>query len=149
MSSAPVERDRRGRPRWMTCRRGHAYTPENTYYRPDGRRVCLTCRRAQNRKDDQRRRHTPLVPENAAPLMEGTAMAAKPASTPLTVIAPDGLMDIYEAMVKLAWTDYEHPTQPKHKTSARRFLQAIGVVLPDGSVDDHGYHRHIRKGRKG
>jgi hypothetical protein len=76
-------------------------------------------------------------------------MASKPASTPLTVIAPDGLMDIYEAMVKLAWTDYEHPTQLKHKTSARKFLQAIGVVLPDGRIDEHGYHRHIRKGRKG
>lgn len=75
-------------------------------------------------------------------------MTSTPAPTPLKVIAPDGLMDIYEAMVKLAWTDYQRPTQPKHKTSAATFLQAIGVLLPDGSVDEHGYHRHIRKGRK-
>jgi len=32
------------------CDRGHEFTPENTYWRPDGKgRHCLTCRRAADR----------------------------------------------------------------------------------------------------
>lgn len=30
------------------CRRGHEFTPENTYVPPSGRRVCRTCSRAKN-----------------------------------------------------------------------------------------------------
>ena len=29
------------------CKRGHEFTLENTYARPDGARVCITCRRTQ------------------------------------------------------------------------------------------------------
>ena len=29
------------------CRRGHLYTPENTYTFPDGRRNCRACRKAR------------------------------------------------------------------------------------------------------
>lgn len=28
------------------CRNGHLRTPENTYFRPDGKRVCKSCRKA-------------------------------------------------------------------------------------------------------
>jgi hypothetical protein len=34
-------------PLWMThCRRGHEFTPENTYVPPSGQRVCRSCLRA-------------------------------------------------------------------------------------------------------
>lgn len=32
------------------CKRGHEFTAENTYVRPDGRRSCRQCRREYNRK---------------------------------------------------------------------------------------------------
>lgn len=31
------------------CRNGHEWTPDNTYVRPDGKRVCRECYRARNR----------------------------------------------------------------------------------------------------
>lgn len=30
------------------CRRGHEFTPENSYYKPDGKRNCKTCRAMRN-----------------------------------------------------------------------------------------------------
>lgn len=33
-----------------TCARGHAYTPENTYVRPDGYRSCRECKRLWDRE---------------------------------------------------------------------------------------------------
>lgn len=44
--------------RWTHCPRGHEFTPENTYYRPDGdgrHRLCKTCARIR----DNRRRGAP------------------------------------------------------------------------------------------
>ncbi len=38
------------------CHRGHEFTPENTYLRPDGRRWCRTCKLASNRATYRRRR---------------------------------------------------------------------------------------------
>jgi hypothetical protein len=32
-----------------SCKRGHLWTPENTYMTPNGRRQCRTCRRARPR----------------------------------------------------------------------------------------------------
>lgn len=32
------------------CRRGHEWTPENTYVRPDGSRTCRVCRRLRDRR---------------------------------------------------------------------------------------------------
>lgn len=32
------------------CKRGHEFTPENTYVKPDGRRTCRTCMRIRDRK---------------------------------------------------------------------------------------------------
>lgn len=60
-------RDKRERGRyraWNTdltaCRKGHEYTPENTYNarRPDGgiTRQCRTCKRAHGRRSDAKRR---------------------------------------------------------------------------------------------
>lgn len=37
------------------CINGHAYTPENTYWRPTGGRGCMTCRAARSRESDVRR----------------------------------------------------------------------------------------------
>lgn len=38
------------------CKNGHEFTPENTYVRPDGARICFICKRAANRKVGARRR---------------------------------------------------------------------------------------------
>lgn len=38
------------------CKQGHAFTPENTYIAPDGRRGCRSCRRAVIRRRDEARR---------------------------------------------------------------------------------------------
>ena len=35
--------------RWTHCSRGHEFTPENTYWRPEGRRQCRACRRLRRR----------------------------------------------------------------------------------------------------
>jgi hypothetical protein len=32
------------------CKHGHEYTPENTYQRTDGARVCRSCQRESNRR---------------------------------------------------------------------------------------------------
>lgn len=39
-----------------TCRRGHEYTPENTYWLSRGVRECRTCMRARQRKYEARKR---------------------------------------------------------------------------------------------
>ena len=38
------------------CPKGHEYDEENTYLRPDGKRVCLECKRAKGRKWMAKRR---------------------------------------------------------------------------------------------
>jgi hypothetical protein len=38
------------------CRHGHPFTPENTYYTPDGRRRCRACLKAAYRAWTQRKR---------------------------------------------------------------------------------------------
>lgn len=39
------------------CAQGHEYTPENTYYRPNGRRDCRTCKTERARKLRERRKN--------------------------------------------------------------------------------------------
>lgn len=36
------------------CRRGHEFTPENTYTMPSGRKLCRECRKASARKQSKR-----------------------------------------------------------------------------------------------
>ncbi len=36
------------------CQRGHELKPENTYVRPNGKRICKTCRQAYDREYRQR-----------------------------------------------------------------------------------------------
>jgi hypothetical protein len=69
-------------------------------------------------------------------------------ATPLRVVHMEGLMDIEVAMVKQAFWDYSHKPSPKLYASAKAFLTAAGLLLPDGSVDYHGHKPHIRKGMK-
>lgn len=38
------------------CKHGHEFTPENTYYYPNGKRRCRSCMREQSRKDKQKRK---------------------------------------------------------------------------------------------
>lgn len=47
-------------PKWAMeqCGRGHFFTPENTYIRPTGRRVCRTCKKTYLNK----RRTLPALP---------------------------------------------------------------------------------------
>lgn len=40
--------------RRSTCSHGHAFTPENTYTRPDGGRKCRICKRISNRMYKER-----------------------------------------------------------------------------------------------
>ena len=47
---APILRDKLGRPRPTTCRRGHEFTEDNTYVDPKGARICRICRRANKSK---------------------------------------------------------------------------------------------------
>ena len=47
-----ADRPARNRPR-ERCKRGHEFTPENTYVYPDGRRACRTCQRANHAKYDR------------------------------------------------------------------------------------------------
>ena len=37
------------------CKRGHEFTPENTYVRPSGKRICKACRLVRNRRFDATR----------------------------------------------------------------------------------------------
>jgi len=43
------------------CKRGHRFTPENTYLTPSGWRVCVTCRRLYKRKWRKRQSKAALV----------------------------------------------------------------------------------------
>ena len=36
------------------CKRGHAFTPENTYLSPDNRRICRECQRIRGRSPEYR-----------------------------------------------------------------------------------------------
>src|ERR1043165_2354272 len=38
------------------CLRGHEFTPDNTYIRPNGSRMCRICHRKARTKDERRRR---------------------------------------------------------------------------------------------
>lgn len=38
------------RPQRTHCKRGHEYTPENTYWRPDGALTCRACDRSRKRR---------------------------------------------------------------------------------------------------
>lgn len=49
-TAAEQNRNQRARRRSASCRNGHAWTDENTYRSPDGRRQCRTCRQAANRR---------------------------------------------------------------------------------------------------
>lgn len=50
------ENARRGiRGRQVACKHGHPYDLLNTYYRPEGRRMCRTCRNAAVRKSQRRK----------------------------------------------------------------------------------------------
>jgi hypothetical protein len=42
--------------RRSACSKGHEYTPENTFTRPDKSRGCRTCDRARSRQNHQRRK---------------------------------------------------------------------------------------------
>lgn len=44
------ENQRRAKALITKCPHGHAYTPENTYITPNGRRNCLTCRRTHHQR---------------------------------------------------------------------------------------------------
>ena len=45
------------------CLRGHAFTPENTALRADGRgRICRACRRERERARYERERRSPWTP---------------------------------------------------------------------------------------
>lgn len=50
-----AENNRRGAERRSSCRRGHAYTPENTRYSRAGYRECRTCLRDKEARRDRRR----------------------------------------------------------------------------------------------
>ncbi|MGL4255763.1 MAG: HNH endonuclease signature motif containing protein [Microbacterium sp.] len=41
--------------RKTSCKRGHPFDAENTCIRSDGRRVCIACRRARDKRRDRRR----------------------------------------------------------------------------------------------
>lgn len=48
---APVQRIVPAPPiRYAACRRGHRFTPENTYIRPNGTQLCRECSRASDRR---------------------------------------------------------------------------------------------------
>ena len=47
-----------GNTKKVHCKHGHAYTPENTLIRKDGRRVCRTCNKEWNRNNYLRRIET-------------------------------------------------------------------------------------------
>jgi hypothetical protein len=61
------------------CPQGHPYSQENTYHRPDGRRVCRTCDREHSRRKRQQRRATK---NHGAPSPETTAQPASVVGTP-------------------------------------------------------------------
>jgi hypothetical protein len=51
----PRPRGRNITPQTRTeCHRGHPYTPDNTYFNPDGRKECRTCLRARWRRRHER-----------------------------------------------------------------------------------------------
>lgn len=67
------DRDMKGRQRNQNkdrthCKRGHEFTPENTYPLESnrGKRICKICKRAQSRKSDKKRRNfaTSYKPKN-------------------------------------------------------------------------------------
>lgn len=48
------------------CKRGHEFTPENTYINSRGCRVCRTCQRMHGRAHDLKRRNNTHQPKEAA-----------------------------------------------------------------------------------
>lgn len=55
---------RKPRARKARCKRGHEFTPENTYLKPDGRRECRTCLQTyrQERTAREREQRPPAAP---------------------------------------------------------------------------------------
>lgn len=116
------------------CRHGHAYTPENTYWRPDGRRSCYTCRREASRRDEQRKRRAPMEEDTM------TSVDASP---------DDGLMTLWAAFVKLCVDDYEEgPTTCRNYRTAKKFLKGTRLMDENGVIDRHGHPKQPRRTRK-
>lgn len=61
---------------------------------------------------------------------------------------PDGLLKILERVVETAWADYWRGYTHKRHPDAAAFLQQLGVLRPDGSIDRHGYKLPVRPKRK-
>lgn len=64
-------REHRGRHRFERCARGHEFTPENTYFRPDGGRMCGVCVKQRSKFYAWKRkaeRHARGLLRNRAPL---------------------------------------------------------------------------------
>lgn len=72
---------RPGRPRATHCQRGHEYTPENTYLKPQGGRLCRTCRRLSARRADRA--------YEARKRAERLKMVTMPENTTITHNSPD------------------------------------------------------------
>lgn len=71
------------------------------------------------------------------------------ASTPPTVVNPDGLMTLWAVFVKLCVDDYEEgPATCRNYRTAAAFLRNTRLMLADGTIDRHGYARQPRRTRK-
>lgn len=108
--------NRGGRARPTQCPSGHMYTEASTGYRGNGVRYCRICNRERL----------------AAKRREAGADEQR-------FVDGDGLLDILAACVRQALIDYAAGADDRPHMSAHDFLDACGLLRPDGTVD---YHNH-------
>jgi hypothetical protein len=110
MSTAPRSTGSPGHPLRSHCRRGHAFTEENSYYKPNGHRTCRACTKMRDAGRTRLRNGVADIPR----------------------IDGEPWLDLLAAVARRAIDDYA--MDGEHYETALEFLAAAGLLTRNGSI---------------